>query len=82
MQGSKVPKIRVREANRDDIPSIVWISNSSILPNEDVGFGGGLGSPFHDQSKLASAWQEPNIVQGEEVLVAEMDRRVVGCATI
>ncbi|HEX4921029.1 MAG TPA: GNAT family N-acetyltransferase, partial [Candidatus Bathyarchaeia archaeon] len=41
-----------------------------------------LGSPLHDQSKLASSWEEPNIVQGEEILVAELDRRVVGCATI
>lgn len=82
MPRPKEPKIRIREATKDDIPGIVWVSNSSILPNEDVGFGGGHGSPFHDQSKLASIWQEPNIVQGEEVLVAEMDRRVVGCATI
>ena len=82
MPRPKESKIRVREATRDDIPGIVWVSSSSILPNEDAGFGGGLGSPFHDQSKLASAWKAPNIVQGEEVLVAEMDRHVVGCATI
>ena len=75
-------KILVREATRGDIPGIVTVSNSSIVPNEDVGFGGGLGSPFHDQSKLASAWQEPNIVNGEEVLVAEMDRQIIGYATI
>ena len=82
MPRSEESKILVREATRDDIPGIVTVSNSSILPNEDVGFGGGLGSRFHDQSKLASAWREPNIVHGEEVLVAEMDRHVVGYATI
>lgn len=82
MPRSNELKVLVRKASRDDIPGIVRVSSSSILPDEDVGFGGGLGSPFHDQSKLASAWQEPNIVRGEEVLVAEMDRRVVGCATI
>lgn len=82
MPRSNELKIRVREASRDDIPGIVWVSKSSILPGEDVGFGGGLGSPFHDQSKLSSVWQEPNIVHGEEVMVAEMDRRIVGCSTI
>ena len=76
------PEIRVRRATREDIPGIVWVSNTSILPNEDVGFGGGLGSPFHDATKLASSWKEPNIVKGHEVLVAEMHGRVVGCVTL
>lgn len=75
-------KIIVRKATRNDIRGIVEVSNSSILPGEDIGFGGGLGSPFQNQSKLETAWQEPNIVQGEEVLVAEMDSRVVGYTTI
>jgi hypothetical protein len=73
--------IRVREATREDIPGIVWVSNESIPPGEDIGFGAGS-SPFHEASKLASVWEEPNIVRGEEVLVAEMDGRVVGCVTI
>lgn len=38
-----------------------------------------MDSPFHDTSTLLSAWRDPNLVQGEEVLVAEMDGRVVGC---
>ena len=75
-------KIRVRVATREDIPGIVWVSNTSILSNEDVGFGGGLGSPFHDASRLASSWKEPNSVQGQEVLIAELDGRVVGCVTL
>jgi hypothetical protein len=58
------------------------VSNSSILPGEDVGFGGGIDSPFHDASMLAALWRDPNVVQGEEVLVAEMDGRIVGCATV
>jgi GNAT superfamily N-acetyltransferase len=74
--------IRVRNATREDIPEIVWVSNSSILPGEDFGFGGGTGSPFHDASRLESAWKEPNIVHGEEVLVAVMEHRVVGCVTV
>jgi N-acetylglutamate synthase-like GNAT family acetyltransferase len=58
------------------------VSNSSILPDEDVGFGGSMDSPFHDTSTLLSAWRDPNLVQGEEVLVAEMDGRIVGCVTV
>ena len=75
-------KATIRKATRDDIPEIVWVSKSSILPNEDVGFGGGGDSPFHDTSKLSSEWKEPNIVGNEEVLVAEMDGRIVGCTTV
>jgi N-acetylglutamate synthase-like GNAT family acetyltransferase len=74
--------IRVRNATREDIPEIVWVSNSSILPGGDFGFGGGTGSPFHEESRLESSWQEPNVVHGEEVLVAEMESRIVGCATV
>jgi predicted N-acetyltransferase YhbS len=74
--------VHVRPATRADAPAIVRVSNSSIRPGEDVGFGGGLDSPFHDASVLAAVWRDPNIVRGEEVLVAEMDGRIVGCATI
>jgi GNAT superfamily N-acetyltransferase len=58
------------------------VSNSSILPGEDDGFGGGIDSPFHDASMLEAVWRDPNIVQGEEVLVAEMDGQIVGYATV
>ena len=74
--------VHVRPAARADVPGIVWVSNSSILPGEDVGFGGGLGSPFHDGATLEAAWREPNFVQGEEVWVAEMGERIVGCVTV
>ncbi len=76
------PNVQVRPATREDIPGIVWVSNSSILPNEDIGFGGGNDSPFHEASRLASAWKDPNLVLGEEVLVAELNGRVAGCVTI
>ena len=74
--------IHVRSATREDAPGIVSVFHSSILPGEDAGFGGGLESPFHDASVLAAVWRDPNIVQGEEVLVAEMDGRIVGVATV
>jgi len=41
-----------------------------------------MDSPFHDASMLAAVWQDPNVVHGEEVLVAEMDGRIVGCVTV
>jgi len=43
---------------------------------------GGGSSPFHEASKLEAVWEEPNIVRSEEVVVAEMDARIVGCVTI
>jgi N-acetylglutamate synthase-like GNAT family acetyltransferase len=74
--------VHVRPATRADAPGIVWVSNSSILPGEDVGFGGGMDSPFRDASVLAAVWRDPNVVHEEEVLVAEMDGRIVGCVTV
>jgi len=41
-----------------------------------------MDSPFRDASVLAAAWRDPNVVQDEEVLVAEMDGRVVGYVTV
>jgi hypothetical protein len=58
------------------------VSNSSILAGEDVGFGGGLDSSFHDVSTLAAVWRDPNVVLGEEVLVAEAGGQIVGCVTV
>src|SRR6516162_3122602 len=72
----------VRPAARADAPGIVLVSNSSILPGEDAGFGGSMDSPFRDTSTLLSAWHDPNLVQGEEVLVAETGGRIVGCVTV
>lgn len=74
--------VHVRPATRADAPGIVWVSNSSVLPGQDAGFGGRLDSPFRDASVLTAAWREPNVVRGEEVLVAEMGGRVVGCVTV
>jgi predicted N-acetyltransferase YhbS len=74
--------VHVRPATRADAPGIVSVFDSSILPGEDIGFGGSMDSPFHDASELAAVWQDPNVVDGEEVLVAEMDGRIVGCVTV
>jgi GNAT superfamily N-acetyltransferase len=72
----------VRPATRADVPGIVSVSNSSTLPGEDLGFGGGMESPFHDVSTLVAVRQDPNLVQGEAVWVAEMGNRIVGCVTV
>jgi predicted N-acetyltransferase YhbS len=78
-----VSRIRIRPAIRADIPAIVGIARSSIRPGEDEGFGvPGSISLFADVNRLSAAWQEPNVVRGEEVLVADADGRVVGCVTI
>lgn len=82
MTEATASRVHVRPATRADAPGIVWVSNSSIRPGEDAGFGGGLDSPFRDASVLAAVWRDPNIVQGEEVLVAELDGRIVGYATV
>jgi N-acetylglutamate synthase-like GNAT family acetyltransferase len=41
-----------------------------------------MDSPFRDASVLAAVWRDPNVVHEEEVLVAEMDGRIVGCVTV
>ena len=71
------------------------VSNSSIEEGEDIGFGATGGSPFADAERLAAEWEEPNRVRTgvsarhsvqvwivEEVFVAELDGRVVGCVTL
>jgi len=75
--------VQLRAANRQDIPAIVQISNSSVDEKEDTGFGTPRSeSPFTDVSRLSAAWREPNLVRGEEVLVAELRGRIVGCVTV
>jgi N-acetylglutamate synthase-like GNAT family acetyltransferase len=54
-----------------------------VSDEEVVGFGGPISeSPFGDSARLSSAWREPNHVGSEEVLVAEIDGRVVGCVAV
>ncbi len=75
--------IHLRPARREDISVIVTISNSSVSEEEDVGFGTPRSeSVFGDSKRLSAAWQGPNLVRGEEVWVAEIGGRVVGCVTV
>src|SRR6266511_6352489 len=76
-------RVRIRPAKREDIPAIVMISNSSVDPGEDVGFGTPQSeSPFSDAGRLSAAWQDPNRVGDEEVWVAEAGGRIIGCVTL
>jgi len=54
-----------------------------VREENDVGFGTPRSeSAFADVARLSAAWQEPNFVRDEEVLVAELQGRVVGCVTV
>jgi RimJ/RimL family protein N-acetyltransferase len=74
---------RVRDASRRDIAGIVAAAATSIADGEDVGFGTtGSGASFTDPEALAAAWEEPNVVGGQEVVVADLDGTAVGYATL
>jgi len=54
-----------------------------VSEEDDVGFGTPRSeSAFADVARLSAAWREPNFVRDEEVLVAELQGRVVGCVTV
>lgn len=42
----------------------------------------GSESRFRDAPRLSAAWSEANFIDGEEVLVAEVDGHVVGVVTV
>lgn len=75
--------LRIRPAAREDIPGIVSVSSSSLDEGEDAGFGTPSSEQaFVDAGRLSAAWKDPNLVRGEEVLVAELEGRVVGVVTV
>src|SRR3989442_609498 len=77
------PGVRLRPARRRDVFAIVMISNSSVDEGEDIGFGTPRSElVFSDARRLSAAWKDPNFVREEEVWLAELDGRVVGCVTV
>src|SRR5437899_11388485 len=77
------PGVRLRPARRRDVFAIVMISNSSVDEEEDIGFGTPRSeSVFIDARRLSAAWKDPNFVREEEVWLAGLDVRVVGCVTV
>ncbi len=78
-----VPPLIVREAKRDDIPEIVAIHNNSVEEAVDAGFGTPREKQtFADAGRLSAAWEEPNRVGAEQVVVAELDGHVVAYTTL
>lgn len=74
---------RIRPASRTDIPAIVEIHNSSVDEGADLGFSSGRDfSTFADPARLSAAWQDPNRVGDEEILVAELGGLVVAYVTL
>lgn len=75
--------ITVRPAAKVDIPAIVHCATSSILEEEDAGFGPPWSErTFTDRGRLLEAWRKPNKVGTSEVYVAESNGLVVGYVTI
>src|SRR2546425_12726912 len=75
--------VRLRPATREDIPAIVMVSNSSTAEEDDIGFGTPRSElVFSEEARLSAAWEDPNFVREEEVWLAELDGRVVGCVTV
>ncbi len=76
-------RLRIRPATREDIPSVVHVSNSAVTDEEVLGFGTPRSEQtFTDVARLSDAWWDPNLVRGEEVIVAELGGRVVACVTL
>lgn len=76
-------EILVRPARKDDIPGIVSVSTTSVTEEEVRGFGTPSSTnPFEDPERLAAAWKEPNVVRGQEILVAEANGEIVGLVTV
>jgi ribosomal protein S18 acetylase RimI-like enzyme len=75
--------VSIRFATRDDIPAIVDCANSSASEEEEVGFGTPFSvRTFNDVGRLSAVWRDPNVVQGEDVIVAVTECRVVGYVTV
>ena len=75
-------KIRIRPATRRDINLLVRIHNSSIIQSGEDGFSAPrTQQTFADQERLNASWREPNNVEGEEVIVAEVEDVAVAYVT-
>ena len=59
------------------------VHDTSVTADEVAGFAANPSdSPFADAARLEAAWREPNRVGNEEVVVAEVDGRIVAYATL
>ena len=69
----------IRKAVVHDIPSIVQAGLASTSRKEVQGFTAPEWATFSSSEELSKAWAEENkLKDGSEIVVAEMDRRIVG----
>jgi ribosomal protein S18 acetylase RimI-like enzyme len=74
-----VNEITIREAQREDIPTIVDTSRASTTDEEMVGFTAPEWGTFRDVKKLRNEWTTGNRLKNDyEVIVAERKNQIVG----
>jgi GNAT superfamily N-acetyltransferase len=74
-----VNEITIREARREDMPSIVETSRASTTEEEMVGFTAPEWGTFRDVEKLEDEWTTGNKLRDDyEVIVAERRGQIVG----
>ena len=72
-------EITIRQARREDIPSIVETSRASTTEKEMVGFTAPEWGTFRDIEKLGGEWTTGNRLKDDyEVIVAEKKDQIVG----
>lgn len=72
-------EITIRQARREDIPSIVETSHSSATDEEMVGFTAPEWGTFRDIEKLEGEWTTGNRLKDDyEVIVSEKEGQIVG----
>ena len=72
-------EMTIREARREDIPSIVETSRASTTNEEMVGFTAPEWGTFRDVEKLGNEWITGNRLRDDyEIIVAERRDQIVG----
>ncbi len=72
-------EVTIRDAQREDIPSIVETSHASATNEEIVGFTAPEWGTFRDIKKLEGEWATENKLRDDfEVIVAEKRGQIVG----
>ncbi len=75
----RVNEIKIRDARREDIPSIVHTCKASTTQEELIGFSAPEWGTFRDANQLRGIWTTTNRLKDDyEVIVAEMKRQIVG----
>ncbi len=76
-------QVRIRPAEREDVPTVVLISRTSVTDEEVSGFGVPVTeSRAEEVDRILSSWIGNGRAGAQELLVAERDGLVVGCVKI